>query len=90
MSHADSRRLASIAKGFANPHRINILYMLEKEDGLSLSEIVDKLRINFRTASEHSKKLVNAGLIKKSYYANTVQHTLTPLGQSVVSFLKIL
>lgn len=88
MKKNDSRRIAAIAKGFANHHRVNILFMLEKESDLTLGELTDKLRINFRTASEHTKKLAASGLVAKSYYGNTVQHSLTPLGESVLRFVR--
>ena len=90
MNRNDSRRIALVAKGFANPHRVNILLMLEKENSLTLGELTDRLRVNFRTASEHTKKLANSGLVAKSYYGNTVQHSLTPLGESVLRFIRSL
>jgi len=84
----DNPRLAAIAKGFANKHRIGMLILLDKTAGLSVGELADVLGISFRTASEHSSRLASAGLVLKSHTAQQVEHSLTPTGKRVVKFLK--
>ncbi len=80
-------QLETIVKGFANHRRLDILELLEKESELSLQEISQRLDINFKTASEHLRRLVYAGLIVKTNDANFVLHTITPRGRKVLEFL---
>ncbi len=54
------KRTEKIVKGFANHHRIRILLLLESEPGLTLTDITEKLRVNLRTSSEHTRKLAIA------------------------------
>ena len=82
------QELQVICRGFANRHRIRMLTLLSQKPNLSVSELSDTLKISFRTASEHTRRLANAGLIKKSYNIQQVEHTLTPLGKRVVTFLR--
>lgn len=82
------QELQLISRGFANRHRIRILALLSQKPDMSVSELSEALRISFRTASEHTRRLANAGLIKKSYNIQQVEHTLTPLGRQVVKFLR--
>ncbi len=92
MSHASMRDnlkyLEKIVKGFANHRRIEILKLLEKEPNLSLLEISEKLRINFKTGFEHVRKLTHAGLISKRYRGLSVLHEVTDLGKTILKFLK--
>ncbi|MFA5173083.1 MAG: winged helix-turn-helix domain-containing protein [Candidatus Paceibacterota bacterium] len=83
-------KLERIAKGFANHRRIEIMFLLESTPELSVFEIADKLKINFKTASEHIKRLTIAGLIIKRYEGNNVRHKLTEKGKSILKFLRIL
>jgi len=80
--------LQFFVKGFSNKHRIRILFLLSRRHHQSVQEIADQLGINFRTASEHTRRMRDARLILKKYNANEVEHTLTPLGKSVLNFLK--
>ncbi len=80
--------LETIVKGFANHRRLDILDLLEGESELSLQEISQRLDINFKTASEHLRRLMLAGLIVKTNDANFVLHTITPRGRKVLEFLK--
>lgn len=82
------RYVERVAKGFANHHRLKILLAVQAEPGLTLLDITDKLNINFRTVSEHSKKLVAARLISKRYRGKSVQHEITDLGRDVLKFCK--
>ena len=84
------RQLERIVKGFANHRRIQILQLLEKSPELSVQEISKELKINFKTASEHIRRLAIAGLVLKRSQAINVRHKLTPIGVSILKFLRIL
>ena len=84
------RQLERIVKGFANHRRIEILILLEKTPELSLIEISDELRINFKTASEHIRRIVIAGLVMKRNVGSSVHHALTSDGKLILKFLRTL
>lgn len=75
-------------KGIANHWRINILMLVSKKPNITLDGIVAELKGNFKTISEHSKKLVQAGLLNKKYEGRNVTHSLSPYGEKVISFIK--
>jgi len=74
-------------KGVANHWRINILLILHKNNGLSLDEITEKLNANYKTISEHTRKLVLAGLINKKYMNGIVSHSLSPYCKKFIKFI---
>jgi len=76
-------------KGISNHWRIEILLLLDKGKDLTLEQIVEILKMNEKTASEHTRRLVQAGLIIKEYVGRTVEHSLSPYGKTFASFLKI-
>ena len=80
-------QLERYVKGVANHHRISILFHIAKNEGITLDQITQKLNGNFKTMSEHRKKLTLAGLIDKKYIGNTVTHSLTPYGKKFHNFL---
>lgn len=84
----DSEELAKIARGFANRHRISMLSLLSKTSGLSVSSLADVLGVSFRTASEHSQRLEEAGLVLKKRSGQQIEHQLTPAGRRTVRYLK--
>lgn len=84
------RQLERIVKGFASHRRIEILELLKREPELSVDEISEKLNINFKTASEHLRRLAIAGLLLKRSEGNNVRHKLTERAQSILKFLRIL
>lgn len=51
------RELERIVKGFSNHRRIEILELLKKEPEFSVNEISEKLNVNFKTVSEHIRRL---------------------------------
>ncbi len=75
-------------KGVANHHRIAILLMIAGREGMTLEEIVRELGANEKTIGEHSRRLVNAGLVNKRYRGKFVEHSLSPYGRSFVRFLQ--
>ena len=84
------RQLERVVKGFANHRRIEIMLLLERQSELSVSEIAETLEINFKTASEHIRRLAIAELVMKRNEGNAVRHALTFMGKSILKFLRTL
>jgi DNA-binding transcriptional ArsR family regulator len=84
------RKLERIVRGFSNHRRIQILELLEKEPELSVIDIAEKLEINLKTASEHTRRLTIAGLIMKRAEGASIRHRLTDRGRKVLMFLRTL
>lgn len=64
--------------------------LLERRPELSLIEIADALNINFKTASEHIRRLTHAGLVMKRNEGRKVRHALSPRGRNILTFLRTL
>jgi len=75
-------------KGIANHHRIDILLLVSQSRGISVDKIAEALECNFKTISEHTRRLVQAGLLNKEYRGRMVTHELSPYGEKIVSFIK--
>ena len=75
-------------KGMANHHRIEILLLVGKNNGITLDVIIETLDANPKTIGEHTRRLHQAGLINKRYKGKFVEHTLSPYGKIFVNFLK--
>jgi len=75
-------------KGIANHYRIEILLLIAERDGITLEDIVETLGANEKTIGEHTRRLYQAGLIKKKYRGKFVEHTLSPYGKTFVRFLQ--
>lgn len=66
---------ASKLRAIAHPMRIAIIGLLENNDGLSVTEIYEKLEIEQATASHHLNILKNKGVLiskrsgKNTFYA---------------------
>jgi len=82
------RQLERYFKGAANHRRIAILFVVEKDNGVTVEGITDKLEVNFKTISQHTRSLVQAGLLNKKYFGRQVQHSLSPYGKSFLKFMK--
>lgn len=82
--------LERITKGIGNHRRIEILFLLGETQGLSLFEISEKLQANFKTVSEHTRRLAHAGLVVKWSDGNNIRHDLTDLGKTILKFLRTL
>lgn len=82
------RKLERHFKGVANHRRIQILLLIARSPSISLDEILDELNGNQKTFSEHTRRLVAAGLVEKAYAGRTVQHNLTPYGRIFVDFIR--
>ena len=84
------RQVERTVKGFANHRRIQILDLLHREPELSLVEIVEKLEVNIKTASEHVRRLAIAGLVMKRSEGSLVRHKLPPKASLILKFLRTL
>ena len=82
------RKLERHFKGVANHRRIQIILLIARRPSISLEEILDELQGNQKTFSEHTRRLVAAGLVEKSYAGRMVQHNLTPYGKIFVDFIR--
>ena len=83
-----SRQLERYFKGAANHTRLDILLLVEENQGMTLEDISDTLGGNFMTISSHTQRLVQAGLLNKAYRGRAVMHTLSPYGKRFTVFMK--
>jgi len=80
--------MEKVVKGFSNHRRIQIMELLDSNPDLSLMQISERLRINYKTASEHIRRITNAGLVNKRNRGPEVLHTLSDQGIYVLKFLR--
>lgn len=83
------KQLEKHFKGIANHRRIEILFLVKENKNISLEEMAKKLKCNIKTISEHTRKLVQAGLLNKRYKGRFVQHSLSPYGEKILEIIKI-
>lgn len=76
-------------KGLANHWRISILLAVSRNPNMTLDNITEYLDANIKTISEHTRKLVQAGLLNKKYQGRSVTHTLSPYGKKIIDFIKL-
>jgi DNA-binding transcriptional ArsR family regulator len=86
-SGARSMKLERVVKGFANHRRIEILELLRKTPEMSVCEIAEVCRIEFKTASEHIRRLAIAGLVLKRHKGREVRHVLTERAARILELL---
>ncbi len=84
------RELERILKGVASHRRIQIVDLLEKQAELSVFEIAECVSIDFRTASEHLRKLAIASIVMKRSDGASVRHALTKRGKDILKFCRTL
>ena len=82
------KQLERYFKGAANHRRLEILRVIHKNDGITLEQIAETLDCNFKTISEHTRRLVQAGLLNKKYQGREVAHSLSPYGKKFIEFTK--
>jgi len=82
------KQLERYFKGIANHWRIAILLLLEKNEGISVDQIAQELKGNFKTISQHTRYLAQAGLLRKQYQGRQVIHFLSPYGKTIANFIK--
>ncbi|MDO8522485.1 MAG: winged helix-turn-helix domain-containing protein [bacterium] len=81
------KKLERHFKGISNHWRIQILLLVADNSGITLNDIADAVKGNMKTISEHTRRLMLAGLIEKNYAGLSVEHNLTPYGRQFVSFI---
>lgn len=84
------RALERITKGVANHRRLEILQLLGRSSGLNVLDVADKLHVNFKTISEHLRRLHVAGLVEKRNRGAAVEHRLSERGRAILKFLRTL
>ncbi len=84
------RDLERVLKGIASHRRIQIVDLLDKQAELSVMQIAEHLSLDFRTASEHLRKLTIAGLVMKRPDGSSVRHALTSRGKEILMFCRTL
>jgi len=82
------KKLERHFKGVANHRRIQILLLIAHRPDITLDEIVEAVRGNTKTISEHARRLMLAGLVEKTYAGRTVRHSLTPYGKKFIAFIE--
>ena len=82
------KQLERYFKGAANHYRIALLCLIAVSDGITLEKIVEVLKCNIKTISEHTRRLAQAGLLNKTYRGRKVAHSLSPYGKKFFNFLK--
>ena len=90
LSMKTPKQLERHFKGAANHRRIAILRLVEQNDGIVLEALARELEANFRTISQHTRALVQAGLLNKAYRGRRVAHSLSPYGRAFLEFMKTL
>lgn len=88
MNSRQIRTLERVFKGVSNHWRIKILLSISENEDIILDEIVSKLKSNYQTTSEHTRRLKAAGLITKHYMGQSVCHNLSPYGKKVLKIVK--
>ena len=82
-----AKQLERYFKGAANHRRLEVLRLLFKSDGMTLEGIAEVLDCNLKTISEHTRRLVQAGLLNQKYQGREVAHSLSPYGKMFVGFM---
>ena len=82
------RQMERHLKGVANYRRIEILFLVAEDEGITLDGICSALKGNSKTLSQHTQKLVQAGLLNKFRRGKGVGHILSPYGKVFLKFIK--
>src|SRR3990167_1725582 len=82
-----AKQLERHFKGVANHRRISILLLVLKNPDITLEAISESLDCNIKTISEHTRRLVQAGLMNKEYKGRKVEHRVSPYGKFFCDFI---
>ena len=83
------KQLERYFKGVANYWRIAILQLVEKRAEISVEQITKELGGDIKNISQHTLRLVHAGLLNKKYRGREVLHSLSPYGKNFLRFFKV-
>lgn len=86
----NKKDLEKIIRGFSNHRRVEILVLLGNRPDLSVFDVAEILKVNFKTISEHIRRLAIAGLVWKRNDNKSVRHQLSDRGRFVLKFLRTL
>jgi predicted ArsR family transcriptional regulator len=84
------RTLERLVRGFSNHRRIQIMEVLKQTPEMSVDDMAKLLRINYKTAADHMRRLAIAGLVLKKSDSVSIRHKLTPRAEYVLKFLRTL
>jgi predicted transcriptional regulator len=84
------RHLERVVRGFANHRRIQMLEFLDAKPEQDLAAVARACGMNYKTASEHARRLAIAGLVLKKAKGTHVLHAVSPRGRGVLKFLRTL
>ena len=84
------KQLERVVRGFSNHRRIEIMELLSKAPELSVAEISNILKINYKTGADHIRRLTISGIIMKRNAGASVRHVLTQEGKLILKFLRTL
>ena len=84
------KKIERIVKGVANHRRLQILELIEKEPELSVQEISEKLKSEFKNISAHITKMAISGLLMKRSDSKSIRHKLTSRGNNILKFVRML
>ena len=84
------RKLERIVKGFANHRRLQVLELLYKEPELSVQEISERLKSEFKNISALITKMAVSGLLMKRSDSKSIRHKLTKRGIIILKFVRML
>jgi len=84
------RQLEQIVRGFSNHRRIEMIDLINSSPELSVDQIAKRLKINYKTASSHLRRLIMAGLIMKRSHGKDILHKISDRGITVLTFLRAL
>ena len=79
------KKLEKTFKGIANHRRVEILFLLQKNPGLSVDQIAEQTQVSFATIASHLQKLNHSGLINKNYIGRTVVHHITKRAKDIMT-----
>jgi len=82
-----AKQLERHFKGVANHRRVAILLLVSKNPNITLEAISESLGCNIKTISEHTRRLVQAGLVNKEYKGRKVEHRVSPYGKFFCDFI---
>ena len=86
--HKSAKQMERHLKGVANHRRIEILFLIAANKGITVEDIAGSLDCNVKTISEHTRRLAQAGLVRKDYKGRNVTHELSPYGNIIHKFLR--
>jgi predicted transcriptional regulator len=90
MKKINYKYLERIMKGGANHRRLQILFLLDKNPGLSVELVSSNLGVIFVTIASHLQKLHSSGLVSKQYVGRTVVHYVTKRGKDIMTLCRML